>query len=88
MIDKRIRKEQLEYLVRPVVYALLLVILEGLTTDGIALLLNNTPGIRRFSLSRLKLISILKTYKSNARSVFIQRGDKWLIRDLVGGHPV
>ena len=83
-----ITKAQLKHVIRPVTYALLLAIPQGLNTIELSYYLNSTPGIKKYKPTEEKIRSILKSYIPKGNSVFIQRGDTWFIRDLVGGYIV
>jgi hypothetical protein len=79
----------LKHLIRPIVYALLLAVPEGLTTKDLTWILNNTRGTRQYKLSFKKIEGIIKLYKGNGiHSIFIRHGKHWKIRDLVGGYTV
>ena len=81
----RIRKEQLNQVIRPIIYALCLAIPEGLTTEDITYLLNNTIGLRQFNIDFNKIDFILKTYTyEGGRKVFTKQGTKWVIKQHKG----
>ncbi|MCL2157534.1 MAG: hypothetical protein FWH54_05885 [Methanobrevibacter sp.] len=84
--ENRIRPEQLKYLLRPVIYSLLLAVPEGLTTEDITYLMNNTRGIRQYKLGFQKVERIMKNYMYTGNStIFIKHGDKWKLRKLNRG---
>jgi hypothetical protein len=82
-----IRKTQVQNVIRPVVYGLLLAFNNGLTTNEICGFCDRIPGLNKYKLSDEKIRWFLTSYTSKkGLSVFIKREDTWLIRSMVGGY--
>jgi len=80
---KRIRPEQKKYLLRPVIYSILLAVPEGLTLEDITWILNNTKGTRQYKLSFYQVMDYIKEWKgSRSQTVFLLDGNKYRIRKI------
>ena len=82
-LKNRIRKEQKKYLIRPIIYSLLLIKPAGLTLEDITFILNNTLGIRQYKLSFKQVNEIINSYTQEGnQKVFIKEANKYRIRKI------
>jgi hypothetical protein len=80
-MTNKITKDQLNIVLKPIIYALCLAIPEGLSTEDLTYLLNNTLGLRNFKISFNRVDFILKSYTNGGhRKVFERNGKNWIIK--------